>query len=69
MKKVFIVFQYQFSEGNFGDCELSNSKIIGVFASREKAIEVAENMPISVFTAQFGEGDEDYYIKEEIIID
>lgn len=65
--KAFILLQDKWCEGNFGDTELSQTIIHGVFSTGEKATEKMASLPKEIFYESGlsgGEREEPYYIEE-----
>lgn len=61
--KVFILFQKQYHEGNFGDIGRGTDLLHGVYTTRAKASKVAKTIEQPLFEARFGSGDEICFIK------
>lgn len=58
MDKVYVVTQFRFTDGNFGDLESLPCKLIGVFTTPEKAQQAIESVEMPVYNAQFGSAKE-----------
>ncbi|GAC1598845.1 MAG: hypothetical protein NVS3B25_25170 [Hymenobacter sp.] len=62
--KVYVVTQFQFTEGNFGDLESLPCRLIGVYTTPELAQQAVAAVEIGVFAAQYGNGAEKCQVRQ-----
>lgn len=66
--KVFVLLQDTYCEGNFGDTELAQTIIHGIFSTKEKATKVMLSLPKTKFYSHREDGKkEPYFIVEKEI--
>lgn len=59
---VYYLTQIQFTEGEFGDIEVLDNEVLGIYSSLELAEQAKSTMTITTFNAQFGKAEQTVWI-------